>query len=254
MTDEATRKFAEERQALLDEGNRLKRLYKDLGYTDEGEKAIYQAIELGKQYRELLPDVLVSRCPFTDEPVRWPMDTVDLDGWYWDSENPIRRVVDPVLPTWLAMGGAVRLVEPLTSAPFFRKPGPDRPYVIPRILERPTVRAVIAQIPIGPHTGWNTTYFSTQRAVGVPLENFWGAEKYDVYDAKGHWRAWNEHTQIASDYDFDLRPWIEAGKLLWIAPDDPTASLHQDTDGCPYLDIDGTHTFQRILHAKVEGY
>ncbi|WP_181699453.1 hypothetical protein [Nocardia sp. GTS18] len=176
----------------------------------------------------------------------WPIDVVGFDGWFWDVSNPLRRLVDQVLPTWLAMGGAVRFTEPVPPAPFPRDPGPDRPYVVPRILGQPDTRAVINQTRIGPHIGWNTTYFTTSRFHRIPLENLWGGNQYELYDADGRWRAWGEHTQVETDYDFELRPWIESGKLFWILPDDPDLVLRNGIVNCPYLDIPGTEIIQDL--------
>ncbi|WP_181699464.1 hypothetical protein [Nocardia sp. GTS18] len=238
--------FRAERRNLLDAGNRIVELYKSAPDTEEGDAIIYDAFEYFERYVELLPEVLVSRCPFSGAAFRWPMDNVDLDGWYWEYDKPHRRRSSIVPRTWLAMGGAVRLTEPVAPAPFSRRPGPDVPYVIPAILNHPTVRAVITQITIGPHTGWATTYYSTVRELGVPLENTWGADNYDTYDVDGVWRGWDEHTFAFGDHDFDLRPWFDTGKLLWIAPDDPTATLREGATDCPYIDLDGTRLRQRI--------
>ncbi|MBL1075196.1 hypothetical protein JK358_12415 [Nocardia sp. 2] len=243
-----------DRRALLDEGNRLREKYRGDGYTAAGKEALYQLYELQDAYRAQLPEVSVSRCPFTGVEVRWPLDDVDLDGWFWDWDKPARRLVNPVPRTWLAMGGAVRLAEPVTAAPFMCKPGPDAPYVIPQLLEVPEVRAVVAEVPIGRHTGWATTYFATIRPTDIPLENTWGSQKYDVYDTGGQWRAWSEHRRLLREYDFELRPWLESGKLLWIAPGDSGVTLREGVAECPYLDIDGERRRQRIHNGEINRF
>ncbi|MBF6072234.1 hypothetical protein [Nocardia farcinica] len=237
--------FAAERARLLAEGERLRAL------RDTDPDAVFALFDVHKQYEQLLPDVVVARCPFTGTPVSWPIDLVDLDGWYWDYDVPTRRLVDPVPPTWLAMGGAVRLSEPVTPAPFDCMPGPDRPYVVPRLLAREEVRAVVVELPIGAHTGWAITYFGTARPTDAALENLWGTRRYDTYDARGHWRGWAEHQQNTADYDFDLAPWLASGKLRWIAPGDPTATLREGTDGCPYTAVDGDGRLQLVRQGRV---
>ncbi|WP_369636528.1 hypothetical protein [Nocardia sp. JMUB6875] len=247
--DENRRRY---RNELLAEGNRLNELYRRFGATPEGSEAFSKAGELRKRYMEWLPEVPVARSPFTDELTTWPIDTVDLDGWFWNWANPIRRRKSVVPADWLAMGGAMRLVEPLTPLPFdFCMPGPDVPYVVPRLLNLPETRAVLSQVVIGHHTGWTITYFTTRRPHRFPLENLWGSQEYDIYDDSGHWRAWSEHPQDLAEYSFDLRPWLEAGKLLWVAPGDPAAALRSGAADCPYLDLPGHRRMQMISEGTV---
>ncbi|AYF76579.1 hypothetical protein D7D52_25300 [Nocardia yunnanensis] len=243
--------WIQQRAELLEEGNRLKALYDSIGYTAEGKAAIYRVIELRKQYAKLLPEIPVSRCPFSGSAVSWPLDNIDLDGWFWEWDKPSRRRVSKVQPTWLAMGGAMRLAEPVTSTPFDCMPGPGAPYVVPRLLNLAETRAVIAEVPVGRHTGWAITYFTTHRPDGLALEDLWGSKTYDLYDSQGNWRAWSDYPQSHLDYSFDLRPWLESGKLLWIAPNDDSATLREGTADCPYLDLEGDHRLQLAFEGNV---
>ncbi|WP_405133493.1 hypothetical protein [Nocardia sp. NBC_01388] len=209
-----------------------------------------RASEVKKQYTETLPDIAVARCPETDAVVEYPIDVVDFDGWYWDSGNPWRRV--PAVPkNWLTMCGAVILSEPVAFAPFRCEPGPGLPYVIPRILTHDGVRAVLKQVPIGPHIGWTISYFGP-RPEGVELENTWGSNVYDIYGDDGEWLGWGEYESEVEDYDFDLVPWLESEKLLWIAPGDVDVRLHTGVAGCPYVGLEGERRkagiFRGALH------
>ncbi|MGV9408939.1 hypothetical protein ACWDOP_03405 [Nocardia sp. NPDC003693] len=230
------------RAALLEEGNRLHALYREVGYTPEGKAAIKRVFELHGLYKAALPEVVLSRCPLTGKVVRRPFDSVDLDGWYWDWRNPVRRLAKGGPSTWPTMSGAVRLANTVTSAPFECMPGPDAPYVLPELLNVPDVRAVVAQIPIGRHTGWAMTYFGSHRPTDVPLENIWGSGKYDNFQTFPH---------TLDDYDFELRPWIDSGKLLWIATGDADATLHEGRTDCPYLDFDAQRRNQWISQGAV---
>ncbi|MEU3014647.1 hypothetical protein [Nocardia asteroides] len=238
--------FLAERAGLLAEGNRLTADYKRLGATEAGFAAYRRFSALHGRYRELLPDILVSRCPFTDQPVYWPLDTVDVDGWFWKSDNPVRRL-DPVPRTWLLMGGAMRLDGPPTPAPFARCVGPDVPYVYVEPLEHPEMRAVISEVRVGPHTGWPITYHcAVYRPRGLALEPVWGSDHYDVHHAPGRYAAWDDNWHTNSR-DFDLRPWLDSGKLQWIAPGDTTATLRTGSTDCPYLDLPRTRTHNRLI-------
>ncbi len=225
--------------------------------ADQGESVDRAAVTAARdrlrqvraRYRDWLPRVPVSRCPDTGELVEWPLDNVDFDGWFWEYHNPTR--VTPTLPaSWRAMTGAVRLAGTVAAAPFLAKPGPEVPYVLPRILDQPDARAVLAQVPIGAHTGWAITYHAPRR-LGVALANTWGANNYPVYDDDGTWLGWDEVPEWPADNDYDLHPWVRSGKLLWIAPDDATMTLRQGVDGCPYLDLPGRHEYGIVENGEV---
>jgi hypothetical protein len=159
--------FLAERRGLLEEGTRSKALAERLEDEDDFDAAqdAWDARRAAVQrYLELLPSVPVARCPFSGDVANWPIDTVDLDGWFWNHEAPARYT--PPLPAkWLTMTGAMRVREPATSAPFRSEPGPGVPYVVPRILDQPEIVAVIAEIPVGHHTGWPITYFGPRPPV-----------------------------------------------------------------------------------------
>ncbi|WP_316573656.1 hypothetical protein [Nocardia canadensis] len=238
--------FVTERSALLAEGNHFTARYQELGATDDGWAAYQRFSALHARYQELLPDIVVSRCPFTGQLVYWPLDIADVDGWFWMSSNPVRRL-DPVPHTWLLMAGAMRLDGPPAPAPFARRVGPDVPYVYPQVLGHPEIRAVITQLRVGPHTGWPITYHcSVYRPRGIALEPVWGSDHYDVVRAPGRYAAWDDNWGSNSK-DFDLRPWLDSGKLQWIAPDDATATLRTGSADCPYPDLPGTRKYNRLF-------
>ncbi len=231
-----------ERRYLLAEGARLiaaaKQLDQEQGYT--AAKSAYAAVEAVRvRYLDLLEPVVVARSPHSGELLRWPIDTVDLDGWFWDSQAPIRRA--PEVPaSWLAMNGAMRLTLPVTYAPFIAMPGPEAPFVVPRLLSRPNVVAVIAQVPVGAHIGWPITYFGPLPP-DAALENEWGSDHFAIFDDAGVYRGRGETPPWPPSYDFNLAPWLESGKLLWIAPGDESGTLYQGVAHCPYVGIDGDH-------------
>jgi hypothetical protein len=231
-----------ERRHLLTEGARLvaqaRQLDQEQGYA--AAKSAYAAVdEVHVRYLDLLEWVTVARSRDSGELVRWPIDTVDLDGWFWDAEASIRRA--PTVPaTWLAMNGAMRLTQPVTHAPFMAMPGPAAPFVVPRLLSQPDVTAVIAQVPVGSHLGWPVTYFGPLPADAV-LENEWGTDHFAIFDDSGIYRGRGETPPWPPSYDFDLAPWLEAGKLLWIAPGDASGTLNEGVPHCPYVGIEGDH-------------
>ncbi|WP_327143738.1 hypothetical protein [Nocardia sp. NBC_01327] len=232
-------------QQLSDEARSLDGV-RDL---DGARAARRRSSDVKKLYTKILPDVIVARCPETGELVRYPIDIVGLDGWFWDFNNPWRRISH--LPaSWLTMCGAIRLHEPVAFAPFMCRPGPGVPFVIPRILDHDGVRAVINEIPVGLHTGWAISYFGP-RPQGTKLENTWGANVYDIFADDGAWLGVGEHESPVEEYDFDLEPWLESEKLLWIAPGDPDARLRTGTADCPYVGVEGEHRKAGIVRGEL---
>lgn len=241
------------RQELLDEGFPLMRFY----YGGQSSAAKFPAFDrlcdLRDEYRKLLPETVIARCPLTDRMLRWPIDTAGLDGWYWEWLNPTQRRPAGLPGTWIALKGAVRLTEPIAAAPFDCRPGPSAPFVLPHLLELPEAHAVIAEIPIGPHTGWAINYFAPKRPKDISLEDIWGQCRNPIFDPTSLDREYAEKMP-PSDEDFELRPWLDAGKLLWIAPGDHTATLRHGAADCPYLDIEIDRRPQHIYDGKVTRY
>lgn len=230
---------------LIEEARNLK----EAGDHDGALAARHRSADARDQYTKILPEISVARCPETDTVVRYPIDVIGLDGWFWDFDSPWRR--PPAVPhTWLTMCGAIQLREPVAFAPFMCRPGPGAPYVIPRILTHEGVRAVINQVSVGPQIGWAISYFGP-RPQGTELENTWGANVYDVYTDDGEWLGWNEHESPVEEYDFELAPWLESGKLLWIAAGDPDTQLRTGIAECPYLGIEGEHRKAGIFRGEL---
>ncbi|MGN9914678.1 hypothetical protein ACTMTJ_44835 [Phytohabitans sp. LJ34] len=242
-----------ERAALLAEGNRLFAEQQALSATDPETAADLgdRYSDLVDSYLELLAEVPLARSPHTGEVVRWRIDTAGLDGWFWRRHTSERDDPEPMPAGWLAMHGAMRLVEPVERTPFQVVPGPGVPYVVPRLLEVPGVRAVVSQVPVGRHTGWAVTYFGANPD-NVELVNTWGSDTYYVYDESGTWVGWHQSTDRVSDYDFELEPWLRSGKLLWIAPDDESATLREGAEDCPYRDLEGPRRIAHIQNGEIE--
>jgi hypothetical protein len=235
-----------ERSLLLEEGERL-RAEAQARPAASGWHAYQKVTE---RYRDLLPEVPVARCPFTDAPVWWPIDTEGLDGWFWEYPSGARRHPRDRPPSWLAMTGAMRLAAPVEHTPFPVAPGPGVPFVVPRILgAAPEVRAVIAQVAVGRHTGWAISYFG-RPAAGTRLVNLWGSGSYPVVE-DGLWTGWEREESGVARYDFDLEPWVGTGALLWITPGDESATLRSGLSGCPYLHLPGPRRFAVLERGEV---
>jgi len=216
----------------------------------EADEASIQTIsDLWDEYKAKTPVIRVAVNPFTGESFDHTIDVLGLDGLWWNYRNPTRRS-EALPPTVLAFTGALRLSQPVEPAPFLCKPGPGLPFIVPRVLEQEGVRAVLAGISVGAHMGYAVVYFAEQEMRSYEGFNTWGTDSssfaYDEYDY-----GWNTWEARPEDYCFDLRRWVESGKLLWIAPDDSEPTIHTVTAGCPYLDLAGERMLQVIQDGEV---
>jgi hypothetical protein len=200
--------------------------------------------QLRVAYEEGLPAVPLSRCPFTGELHAPPLDSFGLGGPYWDYHAPIRPRFTPP-STLLALTGAMKLSSEIEPAPFLAMPGPGAPYLYPRMLRDTAVKAVVYAFPLQRNIAIAIAYFGLERPPYLAMPNLWGAGHYEYEDGGGE-RHWYEAVDDESSRDYNLRPWIEAGALQWIAPADPGMELRNAVDGCPYLDMSGTQEDQYI--------
>jgi hypothetical protein len=202
------------------------------------------------KYRESLPRPALTRCPYTSELVHHSIDVGGLDGFWWNYEGVVRPRETGLPKTWFALTGAVRLGERIRPAPFLCKPGPELPFVLPRMLEHKSVRAVVSSLAIGEHRGYAIAYFAKPVPWELPRVNTWGANHFWYVTKDGTW-AWDEEPLVEEDMDFDLAPWIDSGKLQWINPDDRAMKLNKGTAGCPYIDLPGRRVILRIEDGHV---
>jgi|GEM_PF-6395050 len=200
--------------------------------------------ELLRLYRDWLPVLPISRCPICKQLVKRSVDIVGLNGPWWDYYSPTRKESGYRDPHMIGFDGAVHQIEP--TPPFYPlvKPGPQAPFVIPRILRNDGVFAVLYAFQVASNKAYAITYFAESYPESIALVNDWGTNTYavptDRLDANGaRCFGWNEAYNFVEDYDFDLEPWIANKKLFWISEDDPEMALQDRVEHCPYLDVLG---------------
>jgi hypothetical protein len=201
-------------------------------------------------YAAGLPAAPLCRCPFTDQVLFHSVDYLGLDGLWWNYDGAVRPRREVGLPTFFALAGALRLNGPPPWFPFLCKPGPEAPYVAPRILQHPALKAVLSAIDIGGHQGYAVAYFAQPLPYDLPRINTWGANMYWLTDPQGE-PGWNTAREVPEEFDFDLAPWMAQGRLHWIAPGDQSLTLRNTPDGCPYLGLPGRRSLTRIQAGKV---
>ena len=201
------------------------------------------------RYEDGLPRPAISRCPFSGSLVTMAIDTRGLDGPWWNAEVPARPV-EALPPTAFAVTGAVAFDEPAPQTPFVCLPGPGVPYVVPRLLARPEIKAVLSSLRIGDLDAYAILYFADPTPPDILRVNTWGLDRYSAESVNG--RAYSGQvfdTEI--DFDFELEFYMRTGRLLWIAPGDDTLSLRAVTGNCPYLGLQGRRYPVGIFEGKI---
>jgi hypothetical protein len=232
-----------ERRAILD------RYFALLPQAEEDPEASLQLSALSQKYVEGLPRLLLSRCPFTKFELRHSFDPYGLDGLWWNYHDPARPLRERIY-TCQAITGAVTLVQPVEVFPFLAKPGPGIPYVLPHLLQAPDVLAVLSTLACGRHTAYCVAYYAPDERDGLNWPNDWGANERWAEGGNSP-GGWYEAPDFEESWDFNLRPWLDSGKLLWIAPGDDRLELRSGSAGCPYLNLTGERRMQYVSGGQV---
>lgn len=234
----------DERDALV---SRIKGLFTSVFEPDPGDAV--DAHEQGRrkeslfaalaEYGDRLPRVRMSTCPYTGAPYLRAFDPFGLDGPWWhklkifDIEEPQPPKTFRVILGALALHG--RTPSETTEEVL---PGPEVPFVVPRLLGLPGMVAVVSRLEMATgDAAYPIVYFSDQPTEPALLHQFWLRQDYWFADAKGR-----RGFIIANDpWDFDLAPWVGSGKLKWIAPGDASGAVADASSGapCPYLGLAG---------------
>ncbi|HEV2331448.1 MAG TPA: hypothetical protein VGY56_21910 [Verrucomicrobiae bacterium] len=246
---------ASERTALLTKAWELDaKLYpKDGTKRPEGREASLLResyyLALG-EYADRLPREVISVCPHTGKPLKMSFDRWGVDGpwWHLDSEVEIEEPAPP--PTFKVLQGALAFHgrTPLEARAAVI-PGPEVPFVIPRLLVLPGMVAVISRLQLDTgDTAYPITYFSAEEIPHAKLHQFWLRQDYWFETDNGE-SSW----LIANDvWDFNLEPWLSSGKLRWTEGNG--AAMHlvevRDPKLCPFLNLPGDRQPQSLGFGK----
>lgn len=241
----------DERDALV---ARIKDLFKQVFEPDPGDnvdaheqgrrrEALFAALA---EYGDRLPRVRMSTCPHTGAPYLRAFDPFGLDGPWWHKLK-IFDIAEPTPPeTFRVILGALALNGRTPSETTEEViPGPDAPFVVPRLLGLPGMVAVVSRLELATgDTAYPITYFSDRPTEPASLHQFWLRQDMWFTDEAGR-----RGFIIANDaWDFDLAPWVAQGKLKWIAPGDDSGAVVDAASGatCPYLDLPGDRQPQSL--------
>ncbi len=196
------------------------------------------------EYADRLPRVVMGVCPFTGEALRRSFDPYGFDGPWWHKTRtfPIEEPRPPA--SFKVLLGAVAL-HGRTPAEATEEviPGPEVPFVVPRLLSLPGMIAVVSRLDmVTGDVAYPVAYFSDAAVSPRQLHQFWCREEFWFKDDQGK-SGW----LIATDpWDFDLAPWVASGKLRWLRPGEPERGLVDGSSGeaCPYVDLPGDREAQ----------
>lgn len=211
-------------------------------------EAYYQALG---EYADRLPRVVMSACPFTGRPLKRAFDPWGLDGPWWQQGREVEIDEPAPPPAFKVLLGALALRG---RAPAEARetviPGPEVPFVVPRLMDLPGMIAVVARLDLETgDTAYPIAYFSEEEISQTHLHQFWLQQEH-WFDLEGK-SAW----LIANDpWDFELGPWVRSGRLRWIEPGDPASRVVDGSAGarCPFLDLPGERQPQSIAGGQRE--
>jgi len=205
--------------------------------------------EITLKYLQMTPVIPVSRCPYSGEVTYYSIDNLGIDGPWWDYTKPLRAFGNlPV--TFHTLTGSLKLNGEPEKTQHQVRPGPEKPYLIKRLIETPGVKAVLSAIQIGKHTGNMIAYYKEDMNIPVEPARLWGQYLWEKVDRFGN-RVYLEPDDHDYSYVFNLEDWVDEGKLLWIQPGDTEFTLRTGVNGCPYIDMDGNTRFQIIINGEV---
>jgi hypothetical protein len=166
-------------------------------------------------------------------------DPFGLDGPWWHKDL-LAEINEPGPPsTFKVLLGAVRLgARQPTEVVQEVIPGPEVPFVVPRLLGLQGMVAVIRELKL--ETGdvaYPIAYFSDQDIPPAKLHQPWLRQDlwFKTEDGDASWLIANDK------WDFDLKPWLEQKRLRWVIELDGEFVIRDVDSGkvCPYLDLPG---------------
>lgn len=202
------------------------------------------------EYVENVPHVAVSRCPICGQVLELAIDLGGLDSpWWWDA------CPEPFAPPracehFQVFLGAVDFHgrAPTEVNVWGVLPGPGAPFVIERLLSMDGMKAVISALRIGASdTGYLVAYFSEEPVEQSALHQEWRRQTWTLFNEDGDPVAQNV---VNDPWDFDLVPWLESGRLLWITPDDADLALKSGRP-CPFEGLEGVHSKQIVGSGEI---
>jgi hypothetical protein len=210
---------------------------------------IEQKRDLLDQYFEQLPRYVFGRCPICNLLLEQVFDLWGLDGFWWQEQLSGQCPKPIACEHFRVLTGALNLNDqPPVGGEVESHPGPEVPYVIPKVLELPTMVAVISSILMkNGYTAYPISYFSKDQPPTSALANPWRMTSCNFTTVTGE----PAFTYLTDPWDFELLPWVAKDKIKWIdLGDDQSILISGPADKCPYVDLKGLHQQQTIVNGN----
>ena len=202
------------------------------------------------RYEKGLPRVAISRCPHCGEVLDYVLDVGGLDGMWWNDAGLV-ETPPPDEPHHKVVLGAIDFHGRQPSETEDNgdvMAGPPVPFVVPDLLALPGMIVVVSQLElVRDDTAYVMAYFSRARIDPVRLHQPWARKNMSIPGGPG--RDWTWATSNDT-WDFELQPWIDAGKLVWIEPGDRDLVV-RTAGACPYVGLPGERERQVIMGGEV---
>ena len=230
-----------ERDAHLKKYRDAEKVAMDLWDADAPEEEVDdaddRAKELKQDYIPRLPVLPMSICPICGETFIHRIDPFGFDGPWWESCNNdgISNCSHAKLIRSAYRG--VDLMELKHDENSGFRLGPEVPYVIARILEMDSMVCVVSRTKISDNDDlFAMVYFSALEVEWLDLTMSWDNKN------TGSWSHDND------PWDFDLKPWVEKGKLRYCVPgEEPLRLGDMDVASFPFLEEPG-YPARRFVH------
>lgn len=196
-------------------------------------------------YFASLPRMPLGKCPFCSAITYRMFDPWGLDGLWWQERFPHKGEEGSTCQHFQVLTGALALGDLLVQGGENECfPGPDVPYVVPRLLQFDGVMAVISCIQlINGYRAFPIAYYSENPLLSEDLTQTWTKRSFNFVDDDGD-PAFSYDT---SPLDFDLKKWIISGRLGWIDAENlPLEVRTSPADACPYVDLPGLRLPQAV--------
>lgn len=202
-------------------------------------------------YFDGLPCNVLSSCPFCESPYRSKFDEWGLDGLWWQYSELTVELNEPApCEHYVLIRGSVNLNgKPFVAGFNSSRIGPDVPYVVEKIIQMPTMKAVIGQIDMAcGFTAYPIVYFATEKpASGTTMEN-WREKSYNWlgHDGNSYWST------PQYPWDFELAPWVDCHKIGWVDLEQPASAAKFGTgENCPFINLPGQRLQQTIYEGQM---
>ncbi len=219
---------------------------------DEFHMLDIQERRIRRGFSRRLPLVLISRCPYCGMAVWMKVGTFSLADEFWYREDSDGRDDVPEesrCSHLFCVDGALNLngYQPIEAhapitvvTPQTIPMAAEVPFVKPRVLNLPTMVAVIHSFPVAEkYTAYPVVYFAQRQP---PQEEYcigWARQEYLDHDRE-HGNGVVIIGKRTDAQDYELEKWVRRGKLFWLDPaKDEHLLVRGPAESFPYGDVAG---------------